>query len=85
MSKVNNVVTNAFLRQLYLVDHHQDLAANNAPNQLEAMVETLFKMTEVIGSANVVEITSIDEDKINIMFERYRLQSEEPSTDEPLT
>lgn len=85
MSKINAVVTNAFLRQLYLVDHHQDLAAKNAPNQLYDMVETLFKLTEVVGSANVIEMTSIDEEKINIIFERYRLESETESLDEPLT
>ena len=77
MSKINNSLTGLFLRQIYLVSRHQELADNNAPNQLYEMIEGLNCFAEAIGNSNAAKITSVDEEVLNVHIARTLLQMNE--------
>lgn len=70
MSKINDALMGSYLTQLFIVAKHQDLAANNQPNQLGDMIEALNLLTETIGNSNCNNMTSIDEDCFNIKIQR---------------
>jgi hypothetical protein len=80
MSKINNSITSIFLRQIYLITKHQDLADCNAPNQLMEMVESLNVIAEAIGNSNASMITSVDEETLNVYIARVQLEVNEKFT-----
>lgn len=81
MSRINNGLISTYVRQLYLLNEHQDLAENNLDNQALHMAKTLAMLAEAIGNANAVCIASIDEDAINVLIERTRLQANQSNKD----
>jgi hypothetical protein len=82
MSRINSSLIATYVRQLYLINKHQDLAERNEKNQLPEMVESLSLVAEAIGNANAVCIVSVDEDAVNVLIERTRLQANQESDDE---
>ena len=75
MSRVNSNLIDVFIKQLYLVELHQELASKNKNNQLVEMTEALQLITETILHSNTACLTSIDEDSINVELERDYLQA----------
>jgi gamma-glutamyl-gamma-aminobutyrate hydrolase PuuD len=82
MSRINGSLIATYVRQLYIISKHQEWAEKNQPNQLMEMIEALSVMAEAIGNANAVCIASIDEDAINVLIERTRLQANQKTDDE---
>lgn len=75
MSRINDALIGSYLAQLFIVATHQDLAAKNQPNQLGDMIESLSLLTETIANSNAVNITSIDENTINVKILRATLDN----------
>lgn len=76
MNNINNSLISTLLMQVRLIEIHQNLAKENRPNQLPEMIDALSACAEAIGNANALGITSIDEDSINVLATRYKLESE---------
>ena len=84
MSHIGNRFTALLIKQINLVVLHQQLAEDNKPNQLIDMAEGLVSLTTAIGNANSVEIASITEEQINLLFEKAFLEQTTTLTNEPL-
>lgn len=84
MSHIGQRFTALLIKQINLVVLHQQLAENNQPNQLIDMAEGLVSLTAVIGNANSVEIVSITEEQINLLFEKAFLEQTTTLENEPL-
>lgn len=74
MSEIRNRFMLLLLKQISIVIFHQKLAEENKPNQLVDMSEGLVSLTAAIGNANSIEIVSITEEDINLLFEKVFLE-----------